>query len=104
MPVSYYSDYYKISQKKLYYKHSFLKKYLFIYLATSGLCYVIQDLLLQLMDTLVLIHVISSVAWRFRCSEACGILVPWPGIELKSSELKARVLTTEPPGKSPQIY
>ena len=34
------------------------------------------------------------------CHEACGILVPWPGIEPAPSALKGKVLTTGPPGKS----
>ena len=34
------------------------------------------------------------------CSEACGILVPWPGIEPISLQWKQGVLTTRPPGKS----
>ena len=34
---------------------------------------------------------------------ACGILVPWPGIKLKSHTVEARLLTTGPPGKSPSL-
>ena len=34
------------------------------------------------------------------CSEACGILVPWPGIEPISLQWKQGVLTTRPLGKS----
>ena len=34
---------------------------------------------------------------------ACGLLVPWPGIEPSSPALEDRVLTTGPPGKS-QIH
>ena len=34
------------------------------------------------------------------CSEACGILVPWPGIKPILLQWKQRVLTTGPPGKS----
>ena len=37
------------------------------------------------------------------CPAACGILVPWPGIEPVSPELKGKFLTTVPPGKSPAI-
>ena len=33
------------------------------------------------------------------CSEACGMLVPCPGIEPVSPELKGRFLTMRPPGK-----
>ena len=35
------------------------------------------------------------------CSMACGILVPWPGIEPTFHALEGRFLTTGPPGKSP---
>ena len=34
------------------------------------------------------------------CSTACGILVPWPGIEPSSPALQSWFLTTGPPGKS----
>ena len=37
---------------------------------------------------------------RLSCSEACGILVPWPGIEPMSPALQGRFLTTKPPRKS----
>ena len=32
--------------------------------------------------------------------QACGILVPWSGIEPASPEVEGRFLTTRPPGKS----
>ena len=32
--------------------------------------------------------------------EACGILAPWPGIELAPPALEGKVLTTGSPGKS----
>ena len=32
--------------------------------------------------------------------EACGILIPWPGIEPMPPTLEGEVLTSEPPGKS----
>ena len=35
------------------------------------------------------------------CPMACGILVPWPGIEPTLPALEGRFLTTGPPGKSP---
>ena len=41
----------------------------------------------------------ASVVAALSCSEACGILVPWPGIEPASLALKGRFLTTGPPGK-----
>ena len=34
--------------------------------------------------------------------EACGILVPWPGIETTSPAVEGKVFTTWPPGKSPE--
>ena len=39
--------------------------------------------------------------WTFGL-EACGILAPCPGIEPALSVLEGGVLTTGPPGKSPQ--
>ena len=39
------------------------------------------------------------VALRLSCSEACGILVPKPGIKPLSPALAGRFLTTGPPGK-----
>ena len=38
----------------------------------------------------------QSLGW-----EACGILVPWPGIKPAPPELKGEVPTTGPPGKFP---
>ena len=43
---------------------------------------------------------ILVVAHRVSCSEACGILVPRPGIEPVSPALEGRFLTTRPPGTS----
>ena len=37
----------------------------------------------------------------FSDQEACGILIPWPGIEPTPSALEGKVLTTGLPGKSP---
>ena len=34
------------------------------------------------------------------CSVACGISVPWPGIEPASPALRGEFLTTGPPGKA----
>ena len=36
------------------------------------------------------------MAHRLRCPEACGILVPHPGIKAESPALEAGILTTEP--------
>ena len=42
-----------------------------------------------------------SILFNFwPCHIACGILVPWPGIESTTLHWKSRVLTTGPPGKS----
>ena len=53
------------------------------------------DLPLRPMDSLVVAHGLS-------CSAARGSLVPWPGIKPESPVLQGRLLTTGPPGKSPQ--
>ena len=39
-------------------------------------------------------------ARRLSCSTTCGILVPWPGLELVSPALQSEFLTTRPPEKS----
>ena len=50
---------------------------------------------------LVIAHWILIVAHGLSSSpEACGILVPRPGIKLLSPALEGRFLTTSPPGKS----
>lgn len=36
------------------------------------------------------------------CQEACGILVPWPGVEPGPSAVEGAVLTSGLPGNSPQ--
>ena len=43
-------------------------------------------------------------AFRLSCPAVCGILVPQPGIKLASPALGGEVLTTGPPGKSPQTF
>ena len=46
----------------------------------------------------------SAVAVHgLRCPAACGILVPWSGIELTSPALQGGSLTNGPPGKSLQL-
>ena len=61
----------------------------------GDLCCIIQDLPLWHTDSLVV------VCWLSSCGTwACGILVPWPGIEPVSSALQGRFLTTGPPRKS----
>ena len=82
-----------------------------IYLAALGhscskhdLHCVVWDLLLWHTDCLVVAHGPQStqgvVALRLSCSAACGILVPWSGIEPTSPALQGRFLTTGPPGTS----
>ena len=45
----------------------------------------------------------SCVTWAY-FSSACGILVPQPEIELASSVLQGKFLTTEPPRKFPPFF
>ena len=45
---------------------------------------------------LVVVHVLS-------CPMACGILLPRPGIELKSLALEGEFLTNRAPGKVPTM-
>ena len=99
----------------------FLKNYLFIYLAVSGLSCGMWDLCFGMWDLffvacrlfVVACRLLSScgpraleregsvvVARGLSCPEACGILVPRPGIEPASPALEGRFLTTGPPGKS----
>ena len=54
---------------------------------------ILQDLSLQRMDSLVIVH-------RLSCSVAFGSLIPWPGIEPVSPALQGGFLTAGPPGKS----
>ena len=44
------------------------------------------------------------VACRLSCPTACGILVPWPGIEPASPALEVRFFTTGPPGRSQKCF
>ena len=44
------------------------------------------------------------VAHGLSCLAACGILVPWPGIEPVSPALEGGILTTGPTRKSPSFY
>ena len=46
------------------------------------------------------LHLVLVGARRLICPAACGILVPWPGIEPASPALEGRFLATGPPGKS----
>ena len=41
-----------------------------------------------------------KAARELSCSEACGILFPWPGIEFECPTLQGGFLTTGSPGKS----
>ena len=51
---------------------------------------------------IILFFLLSSVvaACRLSCSEACGILVPQPGIDPLFPELQGGFLSTRSPGKS----
>ena len=40
-----------------------------------------------------------AVTRGLSCTVACGIFVPWPGIESASSALQGKFLTTGPPGR-----
>ena len=46
-------------------------------------------------------NIVSVWCCDFFGCEACGILVPWLGIEPAPSALEGEVLSTGPPGKSP---
>ena len=49
---------------------------------------------------LFLFYVLGSFFFFFG-QKACGILVPWPGIEPTTPAMEGEVLTTGPPEKSP---
>ena len=78
----------------------FLLNNLFI-LAALDLHWVSWDLSLQHIDSLVVAHGLSScsaqtsaaVAHRPSCSMACGILVPWPGVEPMSLAFQGAFFT-----------
>ena len=73
---------------------------IFIYLAALGLHCGAQALLWGAW-LLSLWHLGSVVVTHWPgCPEACGILVPQPGIEPMSPALEGGFLTTGPPGKS----
>ena len=76
----------------------FKKNYLYIYLASLSLGCGTRDLHCLMWHLSWQGTDSPVVAWRLSCSEACGILVPPPGI--KPSALQGRRLTTEPPEKS----
>ena len=42
----------------------------------------------------------AVAACGLSCPVACGMLVPWPGMESTSPALEGEFLTTGPPGKS----
>ena len=47
-------------------------------------------------------YYICVTLWTFGHT-ACGILAPWPGLELTPPALEGEVPTTEPPGKSLEV-
>ena len=65
-----------------------------------------QDLFLRCVDPLVVAHGLQIVrasaaaVHEPSCSEACGVLVPLPGIKPESAALQGKFLTAGPPGKS----
>ena len=73
------------------------KKFIYLFLAASGLSCCMRDLLLWLMNcslrhvifSLVAEQALSSCREWLSCSEACGILVLWPGIKLAYPALEA---------------
>ena len=86
--------------------------YLFAYLAVSGLCCSTRDLPCIVWDLLwwcTDAGLCNCGSWAhnwvveavgLRCSVACGILIPLPGVEPMFPALQGEFLTTGPPGKS----
>ena len=80
-----------------------------VFLAARGLSPVVVRVGFSYCETWTLEHQGSVAApmWALvaapglSCSAANGILIPQPGIEPASPALESGVLTTEPPGKSP---
>ena len=58
---------------------------------------VAHGIICWVIDPLVVVHGLS-------CSTACVILIPPPGIKPMSSAWQGRFLTTEPPGKIPNVF
>ena len=81
--------------------------YTFQLRAASGLGCSPWDLHWVLQDSSSwLFSLVRGLQWlwlRLSCSAACGILVPWPGIEPLSPALQVRFFTTGPPGKSKNL-
>ena len=76
-------------------------------LAVSGLSCGVQDLCCVSCRILQLAGMGANSVVEVRglsCSGACGIFVPWPGIEPVSPALAGGFLTTGPPGKSLARY
>ena len=53
--------------------------------------------------SLIVVLGLSIAALGLSHPEACGILVPWPGINPVSPALEGRLLVPGPPGKSSVI-
>ena len=69
-----------------------------LFMAVLGLsCRTQEGSSLWLFGSLVMVQWLS-------CPRACGILLPWPGMESMSPALKGRFLTTGPLGKSQYFY
>ena len=75
---------------------------MFIHSTYNILYLLIQNLkkkvFIELVIALLLFHVLVWFFWP----QACGILAARPGIKPVSSGLESEILTTGPPGKSPQ--
>ena len=86
----------------LFFKKIFI--YLFIYLSSLNISWIMQDLLyfmadvsLQCSDSLAVVHGLN-------CSVTHGILVPQLGIEFSAPALQGVFLRAGPPGKSPDLF
>ena len=69
---------------------------LFIYLTASGFHCSTWDIHWGKQASLAVVRGLS-------CPLACGILVPWPGMEPTPPALEGGLLTTGPPGQSQQL-
>ena len=64
------------------------------------LCFIILFILCFVLGPRCSVWASLVVAHGLSCPSACGISVPWPGIEPASPVLQGRLLTTGLPGKS----
>ena len=59
---------------------------------------------IEFVTILLLSFLFTYFFWFLFGREACGILVPEPGIKPASPALEGRVLTTGPPRESPEEF